>query len=134
MAEQRIQLDIVTPEKIAFTGDVDEITLPGALGEFGVLPGHTFFLSELKVGPMHFSREGQIEYFALNRGIAEVTPAKVTVLVRTAENKAEIDVERARAAQARAEQRLRDRERDIDMARAEAALRRSLARLKVARL
>jgi F-type H+-transporting ATPase subunit epsilon len=133
MADQRIQLDIVTPEKIAFTGEVVEITLPGAQGEFGVLPGHTFFLSELKVGPMHFIRGGQIQYFALNRGIAEVTPTKVTVLVTTAENKADVDVERAEAAQARAEQRLRDREGDIDMARAEAALQRSLARLKVAK-
>lgn len=133
MAEQKIQLDIVTPEKLAFTGNVDEVTLPGALGEFGVLPGHTFFLSELKPGPMHFSRGEEADYFALNRGIAEVTPTKVTVLVQTAEHQSEIDVERAEAARTRAEQRLQEEKAEIDMTRAEAALQRAIARLKVAK-
>jgi F-type H+-transporting ATPase subunit epsilon len=134
MAEYRIQLDIVTPDKLAFTGEVEEVNLPGALGEFGVLPGHTPFLSELKIGPMHFRREGQIEWYALNRGIAEVTPRKVTVLVKTAEAKAEIDAKRAEAARMRAEQRLKERQEGIDVARAQAALQRALARLKVAGL
>lgn len=134
MAESRIQLDVVTPEKLAFSGQVDEVNLPGVLGEFGVLPGHTPFLSELKIGLMHFKREGRVEWFALNRGVAEVTPSKVTVLVRTAESKEEIDVARAEAAKARAEQRLREKQEGVDLARAEAALQRALARLKVARI
>lgn len=134
MAESRIQLDIVTPEKLAFSGQVDEVNLPGVLGEFGVLPGHTPFLSELKIGLMHLKREGRVEWFALNRGVAEVTPSKVTVLVRTAESKEEIDVARAEAAKARAEQRLRERQEGVDLARAEAALQRALVRLKVARI
>jgi F-type H+-transporting ATPase subunit epsilon len=133
MADSRIQLDIVTPEKVAFSGLVEEVNLPGVLGEFGVLPGHTFFLSELKIGPMHFKREGRVEWYALNKGIAEVTPTKVTVLVRTAESKEEIDVARAEASKARAEQRLRERPEGLDVARAEASLQRALARLKVAR-
>ncbi|MGQ9655046.1 MAG: F0F1 ATP synthase subunit epsilon [Thermodesulfobacteriota bacterium] len=132
MAEHRIQLDIVTPDKLAFSGEVDEVNLPGSLGEFGVLPGHTPFLSELKIGPMHFRREGQVEWYALNRGIAEVTPQKVTVLVKTAEAKAEIDARRAEAARARAEQRLKEKQEGIDVARAQAALQRAIARLKVA--
>jgi F-type H+-transporting ATPase subunit epsilon len=134
MPVQRIQLDVVTPEKLAFTGEVDEVTLPGALGEFGVLPGHAFFLSELKPGAMHFRKAGEDDYFAINRGIAEVTPAKVTVLVQTAEHKGEIDVERAEAARTRAEKRLQERKENMDMARAETALQRATARLKVARL
>jgi F-type H+-transporting ATPase subunit epsilon len=133
MPEYRIQLDIVTPDKLVFTGEVDEVNLPGVLGEFGVLPGHTPFLSELKIGPMHFRREGKVEWFALSRGIAEVTPRKVTVLVTTAEDKTEIDVARADAARQRAELRLREREEGIDTARAHASLQRALARLKVAR-
>lgn len=132
MAEHRIQLDIVTPDKLAFSGEVDEVNLPGSLGEFGVLPGHTPFLSELKIGPMHFRREGQVEWYALNRGIAEVTSQKVTALVKTAEAKAEIDAKRAEAARARAEQRLKERQEGIDVARAQAALQRAIARLKVA--
>jgi F-type H+-transporting ATPase subunit epsilon len=131
MAEYRIQLDIVTPEKLAFSGEVDEVNLPGVLGEFGVLPGHTPFLSELKIGPMHFRREGKVEWFALSRGIAEVTPRKVTVLVRTAESKEEIDVTRAESARQRAEQRLRERQEGMDLARASAALQRAVARLKI---
>lgn len=133
MAESRIQLDIVTPEKLAYSGEVDEVNLPGALGEFGVLPGHTFFLSELKIGPMHFRREGRVEWFALNRGVAEVTPEKVTVLVTTAEHREEIDVARAEAARARAEERIQARQEGVDILRVEAALQRALARLKVAK-
>jgi len=134
MAESRIQLDIVTPEKLAFSGQVEEVNLPGVLGEFGVLPGHTPFLSELRIGPMHFRSEGKLEWFAINRGIAEVTPTKVTVLVRTAESSRDIDVARAEASKARAEQRLKDRQEGVDVARAEASLQRALARLKVARV
>ncbi len=133
MAEYRIQLDIVTPEKLAFTGEVDEVNLSGVLGEFGVLPGHTPFLSELKIGAMHLRRDGQTVWYALNRGIAEVTPKKVTVLVTTAEERGEIDMARADASRQRAEQRLKEREEGIDMARAEASLQRALARLKVSR-
>jgi F-type H+-transporting ATPase subunit epsilon len=134
MAEYRIQLDIVTPEGVGFSGEVDEVNLPGALGEFGVLPGHTPFLSELKIGQMHFRRDKDIVWYALNKGIAEVTPRKVTVLVKTAEDKSKIDVARAEAARARAEQRLRERQEGIDVARAQSALQRAVARLKVAGL
>ncbi len=134
MAENRIQLDIVTPDKVAFSGQVEEVNLSGALGDFGVLPGHTPFLSQLRIGPMHFRQEGRVQWFALNRGIAEVTPQKVTVLVQTAESKEEIDVNRAEAARKRAEERLRERREGIDTARAEAALQRALARLKVVKM
>lgn len=134
MAESRIQLDIITPDRVAFSGQVEEINLPGALGEFGVLPGHTPFLSQLRIGPMHFRQQGRVQWFALNRGIAEVTPQKVTVLVQTAESKEEIDISRAEAARRRAEERLRSRREEIDAARAEAALQRALARLKVAKM
>jgi F-type H+-transporting ATPase subunit epsilon len=133
MADNRIQLDIVTPDKLAFSGEVDEVNLPGVLGEFGVLPSHTPFLSEIKVGALHFRREGRVEWFALNRGIAEVTPRKVTVLVTTAEGQGDIDVARAEASKQRAEQRLRERQEGIDGARAQASLQRALARLKAAR-
>jgi F-type H+-transporting ATPase subunit epsilon len=132
MAEYRIQLDIVTPDKLAFSGQVDEVNLPGALGEFGVLPRHTPFLSELKIGPMHFRHEGRTGWFALNRGIAEVTPEGVTVLVKTAEHREEIDVTRAEAARTRAEERIRGPREGIDLIRAEASLERAVARLKVA--
>jgi F-type H+-transporting ATPase subunit epsilon len=133
MADRRIQLDIVTPERLSFSGEVDSVNLPGALGEFGVLPGHTPFLSALKIGAMHLRTQGRMVAFALNQGIAEVTPEKVTVLVKTAERAEEIDVERAEAARARAEQRLREQREEIDTTRAEAALQRSLARLRAVR-
>ncbi len=134
MAEYRIQLDIVTPAGVAFSGEVDEVNLPGALGEFGVLPGHTPFLSELKIGQMHFRQDKEVSWYALNKGIAEVTPRKVAVLVKTAEDKDKIDVTRAQAARDRAEQRLRERKEGIDVARAQSALQRALTRLKVAGL
>ena len=134
MAEKAIQLDIVTPDKLAYSSEVDEVVLSGVLGEFGVLPGHTPFLSELKVGPMHLRKEGRVEWFALNSGIAEVTPHKVTVLVKTAESQEEIDLRRAEEALKRAEERLEAKKEGIDMLRAEAALQRAVARIKVTRL
>ena len=134
MAEKAIQLDIVTPDKLAYSSEVDEVVLSGVLGEFGVLPGHTPFLSELKVGPMHLRKEGRVEWFALNSGIAEVTPHKVTVLVKTAESQEEIDLKRAEEALKRAEERLEAKREDIDMLRAEAALQRAVARIKVTKI
>ncbi len=132
MAE-KIQLDVVTPNRLAVSEQVDIVVAPGAEGEFGVLAGHIPFLSTLNPGELRFTVDGKVEYMVVTGGFAEVQPNKVTVLADTAELAREIDVDRAKRAKERAEERLRQtKAEDIDHARAQAALQRALARLKVA--
>ena len=127
-------LEVVTPEGIQISQKVDMVMAPGTEGEFGVLPGHTHFLSGIVPGELRFDQGDKREYMAVTYGFAEVSDDKVSILVDTAEKAIDIDIERARLAMERARDRLekaREQE-DIDFSRAEAALRRAISRLKVA--
>ena len=130
-----IRLEIVTPEKSAVGEDVQVVMAPGTLGDFGVLIGHTPFMTTLRMGAITYKdSEGEERAVFVNGGFAEALPDKVTVLAETAERRRDIDIERAKSAVDRAEKRLaeeRDRE-DIDFQRARAALQRALLRLKIA--
>ncbi len=131
----RIRLEVVTPERLVISEEVDEVTAPGALGEFGVLPGHTPFLTTLGVGQLAYRIGTQWYYLVITWGYAEVTPHKVTMLAQTAEMAEEIDIERAERAKRRAEERVTEwstRGADIDFDRASIALQRALSRLGVA--
>jgi F-type H+-transporting ATPase subunit epsilon len=128
--ENKLLLEIVTPQGLVFSGHVDEITAAGTEGEFGVLPGHAHFITTLKVGMLTCKNEDQASYFFLNKGYAEVGPDKVTILADSAERSTEIDMERAKAAMKRAEERLRQAE-TIDVARATSALERATIRVQV---
>jgi F-type H+-transporting ATPase subunit epsilon len=131
----RIRLEVVTPERQVLSVEVDEVSAPGALGYFGVLPGHTPFITTLGMGELGYRSGNQWGYLAVTWGYAEVLPNKVTILTETAEMAAEIDLERAERAKRRAEQRLREwstTTADIDFERATAALERALIRLQVA--
>ncbi len=133
MAEKTLLLEVVTPDRQVVQTEADIVVLPGVQGQFGVLVNHIPFLSALEIGEMYYRKGGQIEYLFIGGGFAEVTGEKVTVLADSAELGKEIDVERARRARERAERRLAaGRAADIDWARAEAALRRAIARMKVA--
>lgn len=128
-----ILLEIVTPDRLVLSEEVEEVTAPGSEGEFGVLPGHTPFLTTLKVGELAYRKGKEFHHMAISWGYAEVTPGKVTILAEAAEAAHEIDVERARAARERAEKELRklskeDRDYLIEAAR----LEKSLIRLQVA--
>ena len=126
---KKLLLEIVTPDRKVLSQDVDYVGAPGALGEFGVLPNHIPFLSALGVGNLYYKDSGKTHYVFVSGGFAEVSPEKVTILAEAAEKAAEIDVERARKAPDRAQQRLARSQEKIDSARAQAALRRSLARM-----
>ncbi len=127
-----IRLDFVSQDHAAFSGDVWEIIAPGSEGQLGILPKHAPLMTILTPGEVIVKREGQDDlYFVVSGGWMEVRPDKVTILARTAELPEEIDVTRAEAARARAEQLLADRGPEVDTARAMYALRRSLIRLKV---
>jgi F-type H+-transporting ATPase subunit epsilon len=96
MAETLL-LRVVTPERLLLDEPVDEVTAPGAVGEFGVLPNHTTFLSSLQPGRLSYKQNGQTRILAVNGGFAEVVDNVMTVLADTAEFAEEIDAERARA-------------------------------------
>ena len=133
MAEKQLLLEVVTPDRLVLSTEAEVVVCPGAEGQFGVLPGHIPFLSALEIGEMYYKSAGKTEYLAVSGGFAEVTGEKVTIVAESAEVGREIDVERARRALERAEKRIAaGKTAEIDWARAEAALRRSLVRAKVA--
>jgi F-type H+-transporting ATPase subunit epsilon len=132
-----IHLEVVTPEKIVVSEEVQIVASPGSEWEFGVLSGHTPFLTSLKTGLIRYTDTSGKEHFVfVSGGFAEALPDKVTVLAESAEVSSDIDVNRAKEALARAEKRLaeeRTRE-DIDFARARASLERATVRIRVAGL
>lgn len=126
------KLEIVTPEKTVYSGQVSHVQAPGSEGSFGVLVGHVPFLTSLQVGMLIFDEEGGAKRkMAVSGGFAQVAANGVTVLAETAESEDRIDVERARAARERAEGRLKNAAEGDDSARAHAALTRAINRLKV---
>jgi F-type H+-transporting ATPase subunit epsilon len=132
MADE-LMLQIVTPEKIAFSGNVEDVTIPGTEGEFGVLRGHEAFLSSVDIGQLVFTKNNKKTHYAVNTGYAEVTANKVTVLIETAERSDHIDKNRARRARENAETRLEKIAKDSDeFEKVRAALMRAIVRLNVA--
>ena len=98
-----IVLEVVTPEQFVVSEEVRIVAAPGILGEFGVLVGHTPFMTALKIGSLRYTdAEGRERYVFINGGFAEALPDKVTVLAESAERRADIDIERAKAALERA--------------------------------
>ena len=133
MAE-RIQLEVVTPSGPVVSDTVDIVTAPGVDGEFGVLANHAPFLSTLKIGALTYKQGNASEILMVSGGFCEVSNNKITFLVEAAERGRDIDVERALRAKERAEKRLaavQRQEENLSQARAEAALQRAIARLKV---
>ena len=137
MLPDSIQLIIVTPERQLLRETAVEVTLPGADGQLGVLPGHAPLITELGIGELtyHAKKSGESAPVAIISGFAEVLGDRVTVLAETAERPEEIDVARAEEAKKRAEQRLAaaSTDPDIDWSRAAIALQRSLIRIQVGR-
>ena len=128
-----IQLEIVTPAKAVVNEEAQIVMAPGSLGEFGVLVGHTPFMTSLKTGSLRYTdASGKDRYVFVSGGFAEALPDKVTVLAESAERRRDIDVDRAGEAQARAEKRLADANADIDIARAKVALARAMMRIQMA--
>jgi F-type H+-transporting ATPase subunit epsilon len=137
MLPDSIELIIVTPERQLLRQSVVEVTLPGADGQIGVLPGHAPLITELGIGELTYTPKGggELGHLAVLSGFAEVLGDRVTVLAETAERAEEIDVDRAEKARKRAEERLTSASSDpnVDWARAAIALQRSLIRIQVAK-
>ncbi len=131
----RIFLEIITPEKVVVREEVDIITAPGVVGEFGVLANHAPMVAAIKIGPLRYRIGDREEWVAVSGGFCEISKNRITFLVEAAERAYEIDVERALRAKERAEKRLQEyltKKEEIDYVRARAALQRSLTRLLVA--
>jgi len=132
MAE-KLQLEMVTPYRKVLSEQVDEVTAPGTIGEFGLLPGHTPLLTTLNIGELSYVQDGKISHVAVNWGYVEVENNTVTVLVETAELADQIDLERARNALGRAEEALKTLDSDDKQFKVmEAALQRAMIRIQVA--
>jgi len=135
MAE-KIKLRVVTPSRLMFDEEVDEVTAIGELGEFGVLPNHISFLSTLVPGEMSYKQGANKRILAVSGGYAEVLDNVMTVLAPAAEFGAEIDSARAERAKERAEKQMAEANREgreeKDFELAEVALQRALVRLQVA--
>jgi F-type H+-transporting ATPase subunit epsilon len=128
-----IRLEVVTPQKEVVNEEAQIIVAPGELGQFGVLVGHTPFMTSLKTGTLRYTdAQGQEHFVFVSGGFAEALPSKVTVLAESAERRRDIDVERARTAQTRAEKRLESKAEDMDYQRAKAALDRAMHRVMLA--
>jgi F-type H+-transporting ATPase subunit epsilon len=128
-----LQLDIVTPERLAYSDEVDEVIAPGSQGELGILPHHAPLLTTLGVGELRIKKGGTEEAFAVVGGFLQVRPDRVVVMAETADMASEIDLERAQAARREAEKTLEAGfVEPADLAIARAALQRALLHIRVA--
>ncbi|MCD6154048.1 MAG: F0F1 ATP synthase subunit epsilon [Syntrophobacterales bacterium] len=128
-----LMVEIVTPEKMVFSGKIEEVTIPGGDGEFGVLIGHAPLLSTVDIGVLNYTKDGKKIYYAVGAGYAEVTLDKVTVLIESAERADTIDKEKVKELKELAEQKLSGISKDDpDYETAKAALENAENTLKVA--
>jgi len=130
-----LKLEIVTPEAVTFSEDVDMVTLPGVEGELGIFPQHVPLMTQVVPGEISVRKAGQEIFLAVGEGFVEILPDRVSVLCKAAETPDEIDIPRAEASRTRAEKRLSESKGGADdgFARAEVRLRRALNRISVAR-
>ena len=128
-----IRLELVTPERLLVSEEVDEVIVPGYEGEFGVLPEHTQFLAILSIGVLRYRKGDEVRKVAVGGGFAEVTPDRVVVMADVAEKAEEIDVDRARRARDRAEGAVKDMSMDdASYTRMWGALQRAIVRMAAA--
>lgn len=128
-----LKLQIVTPEAVVFSQEVEMVTVPGVEGEMGILPQHEPLMTQLVHGEMIVRKDGQDSYLAVGEGLVEVTGERVSVLTDMAVAIEGIDEAEAEEARARAQARLREKLSAEEVAGVNAALARSLAQLRVKR-
>jgi len=134
MSENTFFLEIVTPEQVLFSDQVESVEIPGKLGEFQVLAGHTPFLTSLTIGQVAIESGVKTTYISISGGYCEVMQHKTTILAHTAESAREIDLERAEEARRRAEKHLKNAKADasVDEDRAKLSLLRAINRITAA--
>jgi len=131
MSDKYFDLEIITPFRIIYQQKVKHIRVPGTEGYFGIKANHAPFITTLKIGELKVDLENETKYFATSGGTVEVLPHKTMVLVETAEEATQIDVERAIYAKERAQRRLTEKVPGTDIERAKDAWYRAVNRLKI---
>jgi F-type H+-transporting ATPase subunit epsilon len=132
MADKTFLMEIVTPRRVVFKGEVTCLSAPGVVGGFQVLYNHAPLLSALKIGEVKIIEANGTEFqYAISGGFVEVRDNHVLLLAETAERTDEIDAERAKASRDRAQKRMAEKKTDIDFERAKLALARAINRLKI---
>ncbi len=131
-AEKRLRLEVITPGGVVFRDQVDYVEAPGVLGYFGVLPGHAPLLSQIRSGRLQYRQGEEAHFLAVHWGFLEVFDDAVIVLAETAERPQDIDLSRAESALTRARERLEEFGAAYDVDRAQQAVARAEARLRVA--
>jgi F-type H+-transporting ATPase subunit epsilon len=127
-----IQLEVVSPERRAYTDEVDMVIVPGIDGELGILPHHTRLISALGIGELRIKKGGTEQILFISGGFVEVRADKVVVMADLAEHSDEIDEQRAVEARKRAEAELEQARAPADIARVRAALQTALMRERIA--
>jgi len=125
-----LNLEILTPERKVLDVQVSKVNLQGSMGRLGILPDHTSLIAKLDFGLLEYTQGHKNEEVLCGEGLVEVNDNKVTVVVRSAETSAKIDVERAKRSYERAKSRLHSKDEGFDLNRAENALKRANERLK----
>lgn len=131
-APGKILLEVVTPDHLLLSKEVDYVSAPGSEGDFGVLPGHCHFLTTLRIGELQFRVGEKIEYMSVLWGFVEVTPTKVTVLAEVAEKAEDIDVDRAETAVKKAEEQMERGGLPSEVEEARVSLEKARLRKKIA--
>jgi F-type H+-transporting ATPase subunit epsilon len=128
-----LKLEIVTPEGVTYSENVEMVTLPGSEGEMGIYPNHVPLMAQVAAGEVAARRNGRDEFLAVGDGFVEITGARVAILTDMAIKAENIDEAKAEDARRRAESRLAEKLDDEEAATVSAALAHSLAQLKVKR-
>ena len=129
---KKILLEVVTPDHLLLSQEVDYVSAPGSEGDFGVLPGHCHFLTTLRIGELQYRIGEKTEFMSVLWGFADVTPQKVTILAEIAEKAEDIDVSRAEEAVKKAEERLERGGLPSEVKEAQISLEKARLRQKIA--
>ena len=125
----KLTLRIVTPDQ-AFNYEVDEVSMPGTEGDFGVLPGHTPFFTSLRTGQMWYRQGAEKHFLAVSVGLVEVLPDRVSVVAQVAERAEDLDQARAEGGMTRAQEMMGAVPHEIDFEKARLSLFRTLQQLR----
>jgi F-type H+-transporting ATPase subunit epsilon len=128
-----LKLEIITPDAVVYSEDVEMVTLPGVEGQLGILPQHIRLMTQMVPGEMIVHKDGRDTFFAVGGGLIEVTGERVSILTDMAIAADKIDEAKVEEARQRAEARLRDKISDEEVASVNASIARSLAQLQVKR-
>ncbi|MDL2281234.1 F0F1 ATP synthase subunit epsilon [Selenomonadales bacterium OttesenSCG-928-I06] len=128
----KIRLDIVTPESMVYSEDVNMVIVRATDGDLGILPGHAPLIAGLDIWPLRILTDEGESHMAISGGFIEVTPKKIIILAESAEKPSDIDLDRAMQARDRAQERLNRADESTDVVRAEIALKKALNRIEVA--